>query len=117
MEHKSTRFYLVGILFVFFAIMIVYRLIQIQTDPFFTTLSEAVGAQASNKVKNFEPVRGNIYDRWGNLLAGNKEVFEIGINLNQVKSDDVNDLVNYLASITGQDNRINRQKSKYSIRS
>ena len=106
MEHKSTRFYLVGILFVFFAIMIVYRLIQIQTDPFFTTLSEAVGAQASNKVKNFEPVRGNIYDRWGNLLAGNKEVFEIGINLNQVKSDDVNDLVNYLASITGQNKEL-----------
>ena len=112
MEHKSTRFYLVGILFVFFAIMIVYRLIQIQTDPFFTTLSEAVGAQASNKVKNFEPVRGNIYDRWGNLLAGNKEVFEIGINLNQVKSDDVNDLVNYLASITGLDNELIAKRVK-----
>lgn len=105
MEHKPTRFYLVGIIFIFFAIMIVYRLIQIQTDPFFTTLSDAVGAQASKKVKNFEPVRGNIYDRWGNLLAGNKEVFEIGINLNQVKPDDVADLVNYLASITGLDNQ------------
>lgn len=101
MEYKPTRFYLVGILFIFFAIMIVYRLIQIQTDPFFTTLSDAVGAQASMKVKSFEPVRGNIYDRWGNLLAGNKEVFEIGINLNQVKPDDVADLINYLANITG----------------
>jgi cell division protein FtsI/penicillin-binding protein 2 len=101
MEYKPTRFYLVGVLFIFFAIMIVYRLIQIQTDPFFTTLSDAVGAQASMKVKSFEPVRGNIYDRWGNLLAGNKEVFEIGINLNQVKPDDVADLINYLSSITG----------------
>jgi cell division protein FtsI/penicillin-binding protein 2 len=92
---------MIGILFILFAIMIVYRLIQIQTDPFFTSLSDTVGAQASMKIKNFEPVRGNIYDRWGNLLAGNTEVFEIGINLNQVHPDDITDLISYLSDITG----------------
>lgn len=101
MEYKPIRYYMVGILFILFAIMIVYRLVQIQTDPFFTSLSDAVGAQASMKIKSFEPVRGNIYDRWGNLLAGNTEVFEIGINLNQVRAEDKADLTSYLSNITG----------------
>jgi cell division protein FtsI/penicillin-binding protein 2 len=30
------------------------------------------------------PERGSIYDRWGNLLAGNKTVYELGIDVNAV---------------------------------
>lgn len=101
MGRKLLRFYLIGIVFIAFAIAIVYRLIQIQTDPFFITLSETVGNQASIKVKTFEPIRGNIYDRWGNLLAGNSEVYEIGINLNQVTQEDIPQLVSYLHQLTG----------------
>ncbi|PKN86898.1 MAG: hypothetical protein CVU46_06140 [Chloroflexi bacterium HGW-Chloroflexi-8] len=106
MSQKLTRFYFIGIIFILFAIAIVYRLIQIQTDPFFTTLSDTVGNQASVKVKTYEPVRGNIYDRWGNLLAGNTEVYEIGVNLNQVKEDDKADLVSFLSSTTGVDREL-----------
>jgi len=106
MSQKLTRFYIIGIIFILFAIAIVYRLIQIQTDPFFTTLSDTVGNQASVKVKTYEPVRGNIYDRWGNLLAGNTEVYEIGVNLNQVKEDDKAELVSFLSSTTGVDREL-----------
>lgn len=101
MGNKLYRFYLVGFLFIAFAIAIIYRLIEIQTDPFFITLSETVGDQASIKQKYFEPVRGNIYDRWGNLLAGNTEVYEIGVNLNQVEQEDIPELTMFLASLTG----------------
>lgn len=32
-----------------------------------------------------KPPRGQIYDRWGNLLAGNKTVYEVGVELITVK--------------------------------
>jgi cell division protein FtsI/penicillin-binding protein 2 len=30
------------------------------------------------------PARGSIYDRWGNLLAGNEQVYEVGVDYNTV---------------------------------
>jgi cell division protein FtsI/penicillin-binding protein 2 len=110
MSQKMTRFHILGVVFILFAVAIVYRLIRIQTDPFFTTLSDTVGNQASVKVKNYEAVRGNIYDRWGNLLAGNTEVYEIGINLNQVTEADKPELISYLASTTGIDSGLIRER-------
>ena len=59
------RFYLVGIAIILFSLAIVFRLLQIQSDPVFHEISEKVGNQATYKPKDFEPVRGNIYDRWG----------------------------------------------------
>ena len=44
--------------------------------------------QASNyayELRTFYPDRGEIYDRNGHLLAGNKSVFEIGVDLKTVK--------------------------------
>ncbi|MBK9208277.1 MAG: penicillin-binding protein 2 [Anaerolineales bacterium] len=44
--------------------------------------------QASNyayELRTFYPDRGEIYDRNGHLLAGNKSVYEIGVDLNIVK--------------------------------
>ncbi len=35
--------------------------------------------------KTFYPERGNIYDRWGHLLAGNIEVYELGVNLRYIR--------------------------------
>ena len=46
-------------------------------------------------------MRGNIYDRWGNLLAGNNEVYEIGVNLNQITESNKNEIINFLSSLTG----------------
>ncbi len=44
--------------------------------------------QASNYayvLRTFYPDRGEIYDRGGHLLAGNKSIYEIGVDLNTVK--------------------------------
>lgn len=101
MEKSSFRFYLVGICIGLFMIAILFRLIQIQTNPIFMELSEKVGNQATYKPKQFEAVRGSIYDRWGNLLAGNNEVYEIGVNLNQISATNKEEIINYLSSVTG----------------
>jgi cell division protein FtsI/penicillin-binding protein 2 len=103
MGRGIVRFYLVGIGIILFSIAIIFRLVQIQTDPVFTELSDKVGTQATYKTKEFEPVRGNIYDRWGNLLAGNNEVYEIGVNLNQVTEKNKEELISFLSSISGLD--------------
>jgi cell division protein FtsI/penicillin-binding protein 2 len=101
MKQGMIRFYLVGIAIILFSITIVFRMVQIQTDPVFTEISEKVGNQAMYKPKEFEAVRGNIYDRWGNLLAGNNEVYEIGVNLNQVNQNNKEEIINYLSNLTG----------------
>ena len=44
--------------------------------------------QASNyayELRTFYPDRGEIYDRNGHLLAGNKSVYELGVDLNTVR--------------------------------
>jgi len=101
MRWELIRFYLVGIAIILFSITIVFRLVQIQTDPVFQEISEKVGNQATYKPKEFEGVRGNIYDRWGNLLAGNTEVYEIGVNLNQISSKNKDEIINFITSLTG----------------
>ena len=103
MRRELIRFYLVGIAIILFSITIVFRLVQIQTDPIFYEISEKVGNQVIYKPKEFEAVRGNIYDRWGNLLAGNSEVYEIGVNLNQVSESNKEEIINFLTILTGKD--------------
>lgn len=45
--------------------------IQVKINPYWTEES----------TMTLDPIRGSIYDRWGNPLAGNKEVYEIGVDL------------------------------------
>ena len=47
------------------------------------------------------PTRGSIYDRWGNLLAGNEQVYEVGVNLEM--SYDPKAIASALASAIGTD--------------
>ncbi|TAK11985.1 MAG: penicillin-binding protein 2 [Anaerolineae bacterium] len=43
------------------------------------------GALYSVEEMLITPPRGQVYDRWGNLLAGNVTVYEIGVNLPEVE--------------------------------
>lgn len=49
-----------------------------------------------------EPARGSIYDRWGNLLAGNKVVYEVGVNLGD-SGRNGRTIAKYLASLLDMD--------------
>jgi cell division protein FtsI/penicillin-binding protein 2 len=66
------------------ALAIVVQMTRIQNSPEAAVFRQ----QASNyayELRTFYPDRGEIYDRNGHLLAGNKTVYEIGVDLSIVK--------------------------------
>ncbi len=66
------------------AFTIIVQITRIQNSPEAAIFRQ----QASNyayELRTFYPDRGEIYDRNGHLLAGNKTVYEIGVDLNIVK--------------------------------
>ncbi|MGD0707617.1 MAG: penicillin-binding protein 2 [Anaerolineaceae bacterium] len=75
------RFNLVGIVLAVMGALVVLQMVRIQTSA----ASQQVGKDEANQygysVETVYPERGSIYDRWGNLLAGNDIVYEVGINL------------------------------------
>lgn len=75
--------FLTGV-FAFMAVSIVVQMIRIQNSAEAAIFRQ----QASNyamELKTFYPDRGEIYDRNGHLLAGNQTVYEVGVNLKDVK--------------------------------
>ncbi len=74
------RYMTLGLLFTAMAFFILLQMIRIQVSPqakFFRDRGDAV----SGYWKTFSPARGAIYDRNGNMLAGNTTVYEVGIDL------------------------------------
>lgn len=75
--------FLLGV-FAFAALSIALQMVRIQNSREAAIFRQ----QASNYAltpKTFYPERGEIYDRNGHLLAGNKIVYEVGVNLKDVK--------------------------------
>jgi len=64
--------------------LIILQIIRIQSSPEAATFREQ-SAQFAQTMQTFYPQRGEIYDRNGHLLAGNKTVYEIGVDLRSVK--------------------------------
>jgi len=66
------------------AFAIIAQMTRIQNSPEAALFRQ----QASNyayELRTFYPDRGEIYDRNGHMLAGNKTVYEVGVNLTIVK--------------------------------
>ncbi len=75
-------------------------MIQIQTNDSARLIKE--NAENYTYVRKvFYPERGIIYDRWGHLLAGNTEVYELGADLRYV--EDPQNISMTLASVAGLD--------------
>jgi cell division protein FtsI/penicillin-binding protein 2 len=81
------RFNLLGVLFFLAGIMIVVQLVRLQFSP---ERGEFVsmGDQYSRTLHIFYPPRGDIYDRWGRLLAGSTLVYEVGAQVANVENAD-----------------------------
>lgn len=79
----TRRFTLLGGIFAFIGVLIIGRLFFLQ---FSTQKKEFIeeGDKFKRALHIFYPPRGQIYDRWGNLLAGNKLVYEIGAQVENV---------------------------------
>lgn len=85
MNYKSSaRLNLVGAVSTFLCVLIIFQLFHIQNDNDYIELSEWADEQYTYEKKTVYPERGNIYDRWGHLLAGNEEVYEVGVLLQYV---------------------------------
>lgn len=57
------------------------------------------GDRYSGEFRMFYPERGEIYDRLGHLLAGNRTVYEVGVSLNEMTSSE--SLANTLSTYLG----------------
>lgn len=98
-EH-TWRYLVMAACFALAGMLIMYKTFSIQSSPqaaVFLSQSEYY----SRLLKTIYPPRGEIYDRNGNLLAGNRTVYEIGVELASVS--DPRDIALALSALVGAD--------------
>jgi cell division protein FtsI/penicillin-binding protein 2 len=83
-EH-AWRFNLVATGFLLVAFFIIIRLVSLQFSPEATELTKQ-GESLGTFLHTYYPARGQIFDRFGRLLAGSRQVYEIIIDLYQVEN-------------------------------
>jgi cell division protein FtsI/penicillin-binding protein 2 len=85
-QENAWRFTLLGALISALPILIVVQLLRIQLNP--KEIADLIkqSGQYEGEYRTFYPARGQIYDRWGRVLAGNKVAYEIGAELKSVKN-------------------------------
>ncbi|MCD6356061.1 MAG: hypothetical protein J7L66_02150 [Anaerolineaceae bacterium] len=79
-----SRLSIVGITLSLASILIIFQMVRIQNSTKHRELSQWADEEYSYAIENYYPERGNIYDRWGRLLAGNEDVYEVGVMLEYV---------------------------------
>jgi cell division protein FtsI/penicillin-binding protein 2 len=67
-------------------LLIVFQMVRIKVNPTQVEKLIAEGDLLAGDYKTFDPARGKIYDRHGNLLAGNQTAYEIGLDLPSIKN-------------------------------
>jgi cell division protein FtsI/penicillin-binding protein 2 len=83
-QQYARRTQLVMLIIGLISFAIVAQIVRIQTSPAAATIKDW-SKYYQYEWRTYYPDRGEIYDRTGHLLAGNKTVYEIGVNLNTVK--------------------------------
>jgi cell division protein FtsI/penicillin-binding protein 2 len=66
-------------IFAIVSVAVIFQMFRIQSSPQAASLREQ-GNMYQGEYQTIYPPRGEIYDRNGNLLAGNKTVYEVGVN-------------------------------------
>ncbi|KAA3647055.1 MAG: penicillin-binding protein 2 [Chloroflexi bacterium] len=82
---SNWRYMIVGIAFAIGGLFIIGQTVRVQVIPSSGDIIEGANVFAGHE-QIIYPVRGQIYDRWGNVLAANKTVYEIGVDLRSVQS-------------------------------
>ena len=83
---RFSRLQFTGAVCVILGILVVGQVVRIQTSAPHKQLSLSLAKTYGSETRTLIPERGNIYDRNGNLLAGNMIVYEIGLDLQSVKN-------------------------------
>ncbi|HSO27105.1 MAG TPA: hypothetical protein VLS48_03480, partial [Anaerolineales bacterium] len=84
-EH-AWRYSLLGALFAVVPFLIIVQIIRIQVNPEQVKIFLEQGDYYAGETHTLTPTRGQIYDRWGHLLAGNTTVYEVGVELYRVRN-------------------------------
>ena len=91
-SNQFVRYVTLAILLGVMAIIIVFKLVQVQLFP----QKEDFAQQEyyhSGVLRTLVPTRGQIYDRWGHLLAGNEVVYEVGVDIPSIQNPETIALV------------------------
>jgi len=72
-------------MFALMALAVIGQMLRIQYSPEAAAFRQQ-GDRYSGAFRTFYPERGQIYDRHGFLLAGNQSVYEIGVNLQEMRN-------------------------------
>jgi cell division protein FtsI/penicillin-binding protein 2 len=83
-QQYAWRSLLLNVSMAFMAVAIVLQIVRIQASAEASQFRQQANAFAG-KFVTYYPERGEIYDRDGHLLAGNRTVYEVGIDLKSVK--------------------------------
>lgn len=98
---QSWRYRLISALLLVVPVLIFFQLFRIQVSPEQRQRFQEQINSISGETADIVPPRGLIYDRNGELLAGNQTVYEVGVELAQVT--DVDTIVLALSSVLGED--------------
>jgi cell division protein FtsI/penicillin-binding protein 2 len=82
----SWRYSVLGALIAVLPLLIVARMFTLQTSPEQVADLKKMNELSSVRLEMIRPPRGQILDRWGHVLAGNKTVYEVGVELGQMKN-------------------------------
>ena len=85
-QERSRRYSLLGTLFTVFPVIIIFQMVRIQANPDLGQKLRDMGETITNPSMTITPARGQIYDQRGHLLAGNRTVYEVGVELQDVKN-------------------------------
>jgi cell division protein FtsI/penicillin-binding protein 2 len=97
-----TRFQIIGVCLSLFGLMVVLQMVNIQGNANVMQIRDESNQIYEFNSEKITPERGAIYDRWGSLLAGNKEVYEVGVELKTVNSlGNEETIANVLSSVLG----------------
>ena len=103
LQQNIWRFWAAGLGLALMGAAIIFQTIRLQNSPVaqeFIDRSEFY----SRLSKTIDPPRGQIFDRYGNLLAGNRTVYEIGVDLASV--EDPQAIAIALSALVGADYNI-----------
>jgi cell division protein FtsI/penicillin-binding protein 2 len=87
-DNIFSRTGLIGLALSLLGGLILFQMARIQASPSGQELERIANQNYEYRKMLLRPERGNIYDRWGSLLAGNREVYEVGLNLIDVRNPD-----------------------------
>src|SRR5689334_4856000 len=81
----QVRSFSLSILFAVLGVVIIVQIIRIQNSPEAAVFLQQ-GTRYAGKFETLFPERGQIYDRNGHLLGGNRTIYEIGVSLADVRN-------------------------------